>query len=103
MRIVLSTCRLEEADHITDTLLKERLIASANHVPGVITKLWWKGEMISQQEVLLILRTREELIWKVEKRIEELNSFEVPEVASIEIKEWNSKYANWLLSVTQQK
>jgi periplasmic divalent cation tolerance protein len=103
MRIVLSSCKPEEADAIADTLLQERLVASISIIPGVKTKVWWKNELTTQEETLLIMRTREELIWKVERRIVELNSFEIPEVASIEIKEWNNKYASWLYVVTEQK
>jgi periplasmic divalent cation tolerance protein len=103
MRIVLSSCKPEEAESITQALLQERLVASISIIPGVKTKVWWKDELVTQEETLLILRTREELIWKVERRIVELNSFEIPEVASIEIKEWNNKYASWLYVMTEQK
>ncbi|GEM_PF-1635123 len=101
MRIIISTCIPEETEKITDTLLSERLIGSVNIIPGVTTKLWWKGEMLTQTEALLIMRTREELVWKLERRLLELNSYEVPEVATIEIKEWNNKYARWLFEATE--
>lgn len=102
MRIIMSTCKPEEAEVIADTLLEERLIASCNIVPGVITKVRWKGEALTQPEALLIMRTRVELIYKLERRLLELNTFEVPEVASFEVKEWNAKYYNWLVEATEQ-
>lgn len=102
MRIVISTCKPEEAEMIADTLLEEKLIASCNIVPNIITKVRWKGEAVTQTETLLIMRTREEYIWKLERRIKELNSFEVPEVASFEVKEWNAKYYNWIYDATER-
>jgi len=102
MRIVINTCKPEEAEMIADTLVAERLVASVNIIPNIITKVRWKGEALTQPESLLIMRTRESLIWKLERRILELNSFEVPEVASIEVKEWNAKYQNWLWGATRE-
>lgn len=102
MRIIISTCKPEEAEMIADTLLKERLIASCNIVHNVTTKVRWKGEPITQPESLLIMRTRSDLIWKLERRLVQINSFEVPEVASLEVKEWNAKYYNWLYQSTRE-
>lgn len=101
MRIIISTCKPDEADMIADTLLEERLIASCNIIPNITTKVRWKGEAVTQTETLLIMRTRAELMWKLERRLVELNTFEVPEVASFEIKEWNARYYNWLYSATR--
>lgn len=103
MRIIITTCKPEEAETIAETLLEERLVASCNIVPNITTKVRWQGEPLTQQEALLIMRTRAELIWKLERRIVELNSFEVPEVASIEVKEWNAAYFNWLSDATKIK
>jgi len=100
MRLIITTCKPDEAETIADTLLEERLIASCNIIPNVITKVRWKGEALTQPESMLIMRTRTEFIWKLERRIIELNSFEVPEVATLEVKEWNAKYYNWLYAAT---
>lgn len=99
MRIIISTCKPEEAETIADTLLEERLIASCNIIPTT-TKVRYKGEKVTQPESLLIMRTREELVWKLEIRMLQLNSFEIPEIASIEVKEWNAKYYNWVYGAT---
>ena len=101
MRITISSCKPEEAEMIADTLLEERLIASCNIIPNITTKVRWKGEAVTQPESLLIMRTQTDLIWKLERRLIQLNSFEVPEVATFEVKEWNAKYYNWLYEATK--
>lgn len=88
---------------IADTLLEERLIASCNIIPNVTTKVRFKGEALTQSETLLIMRTRAGYIWKLERRLTELSSFEVPEVASLTMKEWNAAYYNWLYKATERK
>ncbi|MCD6309881.1 MAG: divalent-cation tolerance protein CutA [Candidatus Eremiobacteraeota bacterium] len=102
MRLVISTCRPEEAEKIANTVVEERLTASVNMIPGGKTRVRWKGECITQDETLLIMRTRSELVWKLEKRIVELNSFEIPEIATIEIREYSAPYAEWLRDATRQ-
>jgi periplasmic divalent cation tolerance protein len=101
MRIVLSTCRREDADNIAEALVNERLAASVNIVPGVRTKVRFKGEVLTQEECLLIMRTRAELVWRLERRYLELNTWEVPEVATFEIQEWNPNYETWLREATE--
>lgn len=101
MRIVLSTCRPDEAEKIAEALLQERLVASVNIVPGVRTRAWLEGEIIRQEECLLVMRTRAELMWQLERRYVELNSWKYPEVASLEVQDWNPEYEQWLLAATE--
>lgn len=100
-RLILSTCRPEEAETIADTLVEERLAASVNILPGATTKVRFKGELLTQKESVLLIRTRDELVWKLERRYRQLNTWEIPEVASISIEEWNSAYQTWILEATQ--
>ena len=101
MRIVISNCKPEEADRIVDTLLAEKLISSCNILPGVTTKSRWKGELQTMQESILIMRTRAELVWQLESRMMEINSFEMPEVAALEVQEWNKRYLKWIYDSTK--
>lgn len=100
MRIILSTCRIEDAEKIADTLVEERLVASVNIVPSVRTKVRFKGEVLTQEECLLVMRTRAELVWKLERRYLELNTWEIPELATFEIQEWNPAYESWMREAT---
>lgn len=101
MRIIISSCKSEEADKIADTLIEERLIASCNIIRGITTKLRWQGKPLTQTEDLLIMRTRDELVWKLERRMTEINSFETPEIAAIDVQEWNEKYLKWIYETTE--
>ncbi|HXE73715.1 MAG TPA: divalent-cation tolerance protein CutA [Candidatus Nitrosotenuis sp.] len=100
MRIVFSTCRPEDAEHIAHTLVSEKLAASVNIVPGVRTVLRWKGEVSRQDEVLLVMRTRDDLVFQLERRYLELNRWRYPEVAAVELAEWNTEYEAWVRQST---
>lgn len=102
MRFILSTCRVEDADRIAEALVQERLVASVNIIRNVTTKVRFKGEVVTQEECVLLMRTRAELVWKLERRYLELNTWEVPELATFEIQEWNPAYEAWLREATEQ-
>jgi uncharacterized protein involved in tolerance to divalent cations len=46
------------------------------------------------------MRTRAELVWKLERRYLELNTWEIPELATFEIQEWNPAYESWMREAT---
>lgn len=101
MRFILSTCRVEDAERIAEALVQERLVASVNIIRNVTTKVRFKGEVVTQEECVLLMRTRAELVWKLERRYLELNTWEVPELATFEIQEWNPAYETWLREATE--
>ncbi|MBI3925615.1 MAG: divalent-cation tolerance protein CutA [Armatimonadetes bacterium] len=103
MRLILSTCKAEEAESIAQTLLEERLVGSVNILPPCKTVVRFEGEVLTQEECVLLMRTREDLVWRLERRYLELNTYKVPEVASLEIKEWNGAYERWLMEATRTR
>jgi periplasmic divalent cation tolerance protein len=52
----------QTAQKITDALLTERKAACVNIVPAVESHYWWRGKKETAQELLLIVKTRAELL-----------------------------------------
>lgn len=86
----------EEAKRIAQGLLKEKLIACANIIPGVQSMFWWEGKIDEAGEALLILKTKRSLIKKVIKTVKVLHSYQVPEVIALPIIEGNKDYLKWV-------
>ncbi|MCL6553260.1 MAG: divalent cation tolerance protein CutA, partial [Firmicutes bacterium] len=68
--------------------------------PGVRTVVRWKGEVTHQDEVLLVMRTRDDMVFQLERRYLELNRWRHPEVAAVELAEWNTEYEAWVRQST---
>ena len=102
MRMLLCTCPQELADSIADAILKDRLAACVNIVPGIRSKYWWEGEINTDGESLLIMKTRDELVADLIARIKEVHPYEVPEVIAFQIKEGNAEYLRWIDEETGQ-
>jgi len=95
--IIFVTCASKgEAKVIIDSLLKKRLVACANIIPGVESKFWWKGKIDSAKETLLILKTTMANFNKVEKHVKKNHSYEMPEIIAIPIVRGSMKYLNWI-------
>lgn len=96
MRMLLCTCPQESADSIADAILKDRLAACVNIVPGIKSKYWWKGQLNTDNESLLIMKTRGDLVADLIARVKEVHPYEVPEIIAFEIREGNADYLKWI-------
>ncbi len=101
--VILTTCKnRRQARDITDLLLKKRLVACANIMPGVESKFWWGGKLDEAKEVLVMMKTRKENFEVVEKNIKRLHSYEVPEIIAMPIVDGSRYYLNWVDSSVGQ-
>lgn len=90
----------QEGAEIGRTLVEEGLVACANIVPRIRSIYRWKHKVCDEAEVLLIMKTREELFERMRKRIRELHSYEVPEIIAVTIAEGDPDYLRWIEEVT---
>ena len=86
----------KEGEKIANALVKERLAACVNLIGGMKSTFRWKGQISSEQEVLLIAKTKDKLFEKLKRRVIDLHSYEVPEVIALPILAGFEKYLNWI-------
>ncbi|NYT01116.1 MAG: divalent-cation tolerance protein CutA [Methanocellales archaeon] len=91
--VYITTSDLDEAKFIGRTLVKERLIACANIFP--ITSIYhWEG-LQENEEVVVLLKTTTDKLKKIEQRVKELHSYEIPCIISFAIDGYKD-YLNWI-------
>lgn len=90
----------EEAKSIARALVTERVVACVNIVPGLTSIYSWEGSISEDSEVLLIMKTRRELVDRLRERLHELHSYDVPEFIAVPIDRISAPYAEWLIGVT---
>jgi periplasmic divalent cation tolerance protein len=86
----------KEGEKITSALLKEKLAACVNMIGGVKSSFRWKGQISTENEVLLIAKTKDMLFENLKKRVLELHSYEVPEIIATSILAGSEKYLEWI-------
>ena len=96
-RIALTTCGSpEEAARLAQELVSRRLAACINVVPGVRSFYWWDNCVQDDTEVLLVIKTRVELLPQLEAALHESHSYEVPEFLVLPIVDGSSAYLAWI-------
>jgi len=99
--VVFVTCASEkEGEKIAQSLVEGKLAACVNIVPGLKSVFRWKGKISTAEEVLLLVKTKDELFGKLKKKVIELHSYEVPEIIALGILAGNEKYLEWLKKET---
>jgi len=94
--IVLTTCSGRTAvRRITDALLRDRLAACIQAVP-IASTYRWKGKIVRDREILLLIKTRAALYRKVEARIRSLHSYSVPEILRVPVEAGFVGCLDWL-------
>ncbi|EIO5873042.1 divalent-cation tolerance protein CutA [Vibrio parahaemolyticus] len=98
--MVLSTTNNEKnRDEIIKGLLEAQLAACIQTMP-IESHYVWKGEVCTDHEWLLIIKTRRELYELVEEKIENLHEYEVPQIVQVPIVDGFNPYLEWLREST---
>ena len=94
--VFMTASNREEAVKIVRTLLEERLIACGNIMDPVSSFFWWKGKIEEEKEVLVIMKSHENLFKKLSNRVTELHSYDVPEILALPIVDGSQAYLDWM-------
>jgi periplasmic divalent cation tolerance protein len=97
--VVFVTTPEAEAQGLAEVLVREKKAACVNIVPKVRSTYWWQGEIESDDESLLIIKTRLSLLDDLIEVVKETHSYEVPEVIALPILGGNQDYLDWIGSV----
>ncbi len=95
--IVLSThSDAGEAEQLAESLVREGLAACVNIVPGIRSIYEWRGELVHDAELLLVIKSRSDRYPDLERRLAELHPYEVPEIIRLPMDGGYTPYLQWL-------
>jgi len=84
------------AEAIVRRLLEERLVACGNILPGAVSLYRWEGRVQRDEEVVVIMKARADLVSRVLERAAQLHSYEVPELLVHEVADGSAPYLAWV-------
>jgi len=87
---------LATAERIAETVVGERLAACVNIVPGLTSIYRWEGQIQRDAELLLLIKTRQEVYPLLEARIRELHPYQIPEIIALPIQIGSAAYLDWI-------
>lgn len=88
-----------EAKKIWDYLLNKKLIACYNLFP-ITCAYWWNGVIENANEVVSLLKTRNENWEALKNEIEKNHPYKIPCIMKIEVSA-NDEYEKWILQETK--
>jgi periplasmic divalent cation tolerance protein len=94
--IVLTTIGADaDALQLARTLVNERLAACVNVLPAMTSVYRWKGEVDTEGERQLIMKTAASRVEALEQRLRQLHPYELPEFIVLEGRA-SDVYAGWV-------
>ena len=100
--VFITASSQQEAEALGKSLVEKKLAACGNVVPDIRSIFWWRGMIETEQEALLLLKSRSLLFSKIVNVVKSLHSYEVPEIIALPITLGSEDYLTWLDEETQQ-
>lgn len=89
----------ENAETITQSLLQKKLVACVQS-STTESSYRWQEKIIFSKEIHLQMKTKKSLFAKIQKEIEALHTYDVPEIIMIPLLDANEFYLKWIDSET---
>jgi periplasmic divalent cation tolerance protein len=94
--VFVTTDGLKTSKKVTDAVLKTRLAACVNRIPGIVSQYWWKGKLETSKEELLIMKTKKSLVPQLIKAVEKVHPYTVPEIIAVDVAKGFDGYMAWV-------
>lgn len=93
--VLVTTASEQEAEAIASTLVEQRLAACVACLP-VRSVYRWQGQICRDQEWQLIIKTDLKRFEPLRAKIQDLHSYDVPEIIALPIVAGESAYLDWI-------
>ncbi len=92
----------DEVDRIAQALVQERLAACVN-VLGPIRSIYrWNGQLESNSEIAMLVKTTQSRVTETVERIRALHSYECPAILVLPVLGGNAAFLRWVEAETTQ-
>jgi periplasmic divalent cation tolerance protein len=87
---------------IAHTLVSEKLAACTNIVPGLESIYYWDGKVNTDEELLLLIKTRANLLPELTVKVKELHLYDECEVVAVPVVGGSESYLQWVRDSTKE-
>lgn len=91
---------VDDARSVARELVARHLAACANILPGMTAVYEWNGEMQEAGEVVMIIKTRREILADALQVAKQLHPYETPALIALEPAEVDADFARWITEQT---
>jgi len=95
--IILTTVSaVEEGESIANILVEKQLASCVNIIPNISSLYRWEGQIQSESEVLLLIKTTKDLEAEVYREVQNVHSYDIPELITLPITNGSDAYLDWM-------
>jgi len=91
---------LEDAKKIGKTLVEQNLVACVNLLEKMISIYKWEEKLEEDHEVVIIAKTRKNLMPKLIETVNSLHSYDCACILELPIQGGNPEFLNWIKAET---
>jgi periplasmic divalent cation tolerance protein len=86
----------KEAEKIGKILVEEELARCVNIIPSMKSIFLWKGKLENERECILIAKTSERNYPRLERRVKQLHSYELPCIVAFKVARGSKEFIKWV-------
>ena len=94
--VVTTVGTQEQANLLAEELVIGRLASCVNVLPVHRSVYLWQGKVCDDQELMLIIKTTKSQYSQVEKTIQELHNYELPEILAFNVSHGEKHFLDWI-------
>ncbi|MFW9797955.1 MAG: divalent-cation tolerance protein CutA [Candidatus Thorarchaeota archaeon] len=94
--VALTTCPVEKSEALARFLVEKKVCACVNIIPKVTSIYHWKGDIVTDDEALLVMKTESQWVEVLWNAIKNEHPYDVPEYVVLPIKWGSQDYLNWI-------
>ncbi len=98
--VYMTAGSVEEARAIGASLVERRLAACVNILPGMLSQYRWEGSIQTDEEVVLIAKTRSDAVDALTGHVRDIHSYDCPCVVALPVEGGNPDFLHWIADET---
>lgn len=95
--MVFCTCPDEDsAKAVAAELIENKIAACVSLLPGVTSMYHWQGKIEQDQEVQLLIKSKQQLFEQICQQIRSIHPYDTPEIIATKISDGDNAYLTWI-------
>ncbi|KKR96743.1 MAG: CutA1 divalent ion tolerance protein [candidate division TM6 bacterium GW2011_GWE2_41_16] len=94
--VLITVANIEEANLISEALVKQQLCACVNMVKGLDSIFLWNGSLDRADEILLVAKSHDSKFDEIVSCVKAIHSYECPEIICMPIVAGSKEYLEWI-------
>ena len=96
VKMIWTTCSVEEAAQLARTMLEKKMIACANIFEPHQALYWWDGKICEDREVTIIMETNEDMLNIALGELQKQHSYDTPKIMVFSPSNVPVSFSKWL-------